>query len=295
MSGDYVSTNDTPVVPFSDDESDDKALLTDEDSPSASPEERSKRAQKKQERITRLLDEGKQSKEEVSSLKAELAAVKAEQAEMRGYMTAQSHQRAPAQGKDPYQARLDAVYEKQSNAYQAAQAEVAAGKFDEKRAKYYERIAREVEEEKTEIHTERVIAQRMPAQRQEQAQEVWRQKYPDVYNNPKAYKYAEATFERRKALGDTVTHELVDEVMKEALTTFKLGPKPAPSQNERARMSGLPSSGGGGGGGNPAGGIPKTKEFMRMATALHSDLPEEEAFKKWVNGPGKALRAAKVI
>jgi hypothetical protein len=279
-------------VPFSDDEA---AKDLEEDSPDASPEERITRKERRQARLRTLLSEGKQSKEELAALKAEQAATRAQLEQLRGYVAGVQQQQRPANddGKDPYERRLDAVYDKQGEAYAAAQAEIAAGTFTAERQKYYERVAREVESEKTRIHTERVMESRSASQRAEQAQQVWVQKYPEVYGNRAAYDYAEGTWKRRKARGEAVTNEMVDEIMRETMTEFKLGKRAAPSANERSRMSGLPSAGGGGGGKPTSGGL--TPELRRMAIAAHSDLPEAEAIKKWEKTTGARLRQKKVI
>jgi len=297
--GDFMQGNaDSAVsVPFSDDESvKDDGLLADDDSAVASESERATRKQKRQERIKRLLDEGKQATEKVKSLEEEHGRLRGELEGLKGYVSAQSRQQQqPSDGRDDYERALDAVYEKQSAAYNAAQAEIKSGAFTEERARYYERVAREVETEKSRIHTRRELSAREPAQRQEQAQQVWVQKYPDVYNNPRAFQYAQATFKRRQSLNENITNDTVDEIMGETMSVFKLGPKRQPSASDRARLSGMPSSGSGGGSGRDASSIQMTPDLKRMATAAYSDLPEADAIKKWVNGPGKRLRERKVI
>jgi hypothetical protein len=297
--GDFMQGNgDSAVaVPFSDDETAGKETeeLLEDDSPNASPEERITRATKRKERITRLLNDGKQAAAEAKQLREEQAALRAELQQLKGFVAAQPTQRAPqAPDKDPYEAELDKVYEMQNDAYLAAQAEIKAGTFTPERQKHYEGIARKVESEKTRIHTERVMERRAGSMRAEQAQQVWVQKYPDVYNNPNAYQFAEATFRRRKALGENITNETVDEIMNEAMTTFRLGPKRTATVSEKSRMSGLPSSGSGGGSSRDSG-VTLTPQLRRMAVAAYSDLPEPEAIKKWVNSTGKRLREKKVI
>lgn len=59
-------------------------------------------------------------------------------------------------------------------------------------------------------------------------------------------------------------------------------------------MSGIPSSGNGGGNSGPPG-IKLTPELKRIAIAAYSELPEDEAIKKWVNTTGKRLREKKVL
>ncbi len=294
MMGDH---DKSVAVPFSDDEAANDTKpeeLLDDDSPSASPEERITRKQKRQERIKRLLDEGKQNKEEVERLKAESAATRGELERLKGYVAAQPQRQQNDNGKDPYEQRLDQVYEKQSEAYNAAQAEIKAGSFTPERQKYYERVAREIESAKSSIHTERLIEQRTAASRTEQAQQVWVQKYPEVYNNPRAFQYAQASWQRKLALGEQPSNDTVDEIMNETMTTFRLGKKAAPSASERSRMSGIPSAGSGGGGGK--GGIVMTDpKLRRMAIAAYSHLPEEEAIKAWVNKTGKRLREKKIL
>jgi hypothetical protein len=287
------------AVPFSDDEAASKAedLTEDEDSPSATPEERITRKQKRQERITKILHDGKQSKEELAQLKAEHSSLREELAELRGRLAQQATVPTQPAGKDRYELALDAVYEKQTEAYNAAQAEIKAGTWTPERQKHYERIAREVETDKTRINTERVMESRQHSTRAEQAQQVWAQKYPEIYGDSRAYQYAEATFRRRQALlgpNERVTNELVDEVMNETMTTFKLGPKKAATASEKSRYSGVAASGSSGGG-RGDGGVQMTPQLRRMAIAAYSELPEAEAVKKWVNKEGKALRAKKVL
>jgi hypothetical protein len=299
MSGDYMQGNrdNATIVPFSDDESDKDKVVDelDEDSPDASPEERLNRKQRRIQRLRTMATEGKQSKEELERLKTEQATLKTELATLRGYVAAQPQQRAANDdGKDPYEKRLDAVYDRQSEAYTSAQAEIAAGTFTTERQKHYERVARDIESEKTRIHTERTVESTRHQSRTEQAQQVWVQKYPEVYRDPNAFRYAQATWNQRIALGEAQTNELADEVLNQTMTQFRLGKKAAPSASDRARMSGLPSAGGGGAGPRPAG-IAMDPTLRRMAIAAHSDLPEDEAIKKWTNTTGKKLRAKKVL
>lgn len=299
---DFMQGNpDNPVaVPFTDDEAEAKKApdLEEEDSPTASLEERRTRRQKRQERLQLMMQESQKNAERVKELEERENKTAREVAELRGMLAAQQQlqQRiANDNGRDPYQARLDAVYTRQKEAYESAQAELKAGNLSPERQAYYERIARDIETEKTQIHTERAIAQDREQRRTEQAQQVWVQKFPEVYNNPKAFAYAQATWQQRQALGEQPTNALVEEVMQDAIQRFKLGAKPAPTASDRARLSGIPSSGGGGG--KTASGIDfsSNPHLRRMALAAYSDLPEGEALKKWTNSVGKRLRDKKVI
>lgn len=298
MSGDFMQgdKDNAVAVPFSDDDSDKKPEegLLDDIPATASVEERITRKRKQEERIKRIVDEGKQNKEEVERLRGEQAQLQRDLAELRATV----HRPAPpADGKDPYERELDAIYEKQQEAYTAAQAEIKAGSFNADRQKHYEKIARDIETRKSTIAVQRAIAERAESTRAEQAQQVWVQKYPEVYGNQRAYQYAEASFRRRQALmqpGESVTNAMVDEVMNEAMTQFKLGGRSAPTASQKSRMSGMAASGNTGGNSGPPG-ITLTPDLKRMAIAAYSELPEAEAIKKWVNTTGKRLREKKVL
>lgn len=294
------------VVPFSDDEATAKKLpeFDEEDPPTASPQERKDRRARRQERLQLMVQESQRNAERVKELEERENKTAREVAELRGMLAAQQQLQsriANDNGKDPYEQRLDEVYARQARAYSAAQAEIAAGKLTPERQAYYEKEAREIETLKTRIHTERAVSQSIAQEREqrrtEQAQQVWVQKYPEVYNNPQAFEYAQAKFNlRTRGLRETPTNALVDEVMQEAIHQFKLGGKPAPSASDRARLSGIPSSGGGGGGKAPTGiDFSRNPELRRMALAAYSDLPEAEALKKWTSTVGVKLREKKLL
>lgn len=283
------------VVPFSDDEtaqSDDS--LIEEDKPTDSFEERKSRKEKRQARLQGIIQQGRKTAEELDAEKKANTELRERLARLEGVVSAQSQPRAqPADGKDDFTRELDSIYELQQNAYKAAQAEVKAGTFNEERQRYYEGIARNIESRKTEVHTRRVLAQTEPVRQQSQAQQQWVQKYPEIYQNQRAFQYAQGRYQQRAAMGEQITNATVDEIMSETMTAFKMGPKPAPSQNERARLSGMPASGGGGGRSDV--GITLTPELRRMAVAAYDHLPEEEAIKAWTKKTGKRLREKKVV
>lgn len=285
------------VVPFSDDERvRDDELITDEDKPTDSIEERKTRRERRQERLQGIIQQGKKNAEELEAEKKANAELRERLARLEGVVVAtqqQPRRQEPADGKDEFERELDEIYALQQNAYQAAQAEVKAGTFDDKRQRYYEGIARDIEARKTTVHTRRVLAQTEGARQQNQAQQVWVQKYPEVYLNPRAFQYAQGRAQQRLALGENITADVVDEIMSETKTQFKLGAKPAPTQSERSKLSGIAASGGGGGRGD--GGITLTKELRQMALAAYDHLPEAEAIKAWTNKTGRRLREKKVV
>ena len=299
MAGDYMQGNkdDATVVPFSDNETEKEAteILGDAEKQAASPEEKT-RWQKRRERVNGIVQEAKQTKAELEKERQEKAELKERLARLEGYAAAQAaqQQQRPSNDVDPYQKKLDTIDQKRREHWTAYQAEVQAGKMDGDRTKYYERISREIDEEKTEVFAERAVARRIPQQQQDQQRQFWVNQYPEVYRNDKAFQYAQARWKMREAQGENIGEDQVHEILQEARVQFKLGPKKAPSASERDRFSGVPSSGSGGSGAS-GDGIAMTKDFKRMATALYPDLPEQDAFKKWANGPGKKLKAAKAV
>lgn len=282
-------------VPFSDDTSEAPKDDIDDDSPDASPEQRRDRQQKRAERTKRMLEEGKAHAAKVKELEERDAKRQREIDELRGAVAANQNflarQQQPAA--DPYEAELDAIYERQTAAHKAAQAEVNAGNMTPERTKYWEGVARDIESSKTRVHTAREVAKSAAMLRQEQARQVWEQKHPEVYKHPQAFEYAKATFQRRLALGESSTNQMVDEIMEETKTQFRLGAKPAPTASDRARLSGLPAAGSGGGGKAP--GVALTPELRKMAEAAYPELSQAEAHKKWTNGVGRRLREKKVL
>ncbi len=285
------------TIPFSDDEAEPKdvaEVLAEDDKPDASPQERLTKKQKRQERLQKILQEGKQSKEELEKTKDELHQLKSQLSRLEGFVAANqaAQQRQPTG--DPYKARLDAIETRRKDAWKAAQAEIKAGSMDESRTAYYESGSREIDEEKAQVMVERELARREPVQQQNNARQRWVNQYPEVYANQDAFRWATARSQMRQAEGEVLTEEVAHEILNEAKIRFKLGAKKPPSASERDKFSGV-SSAGGSANDNGATGIRMTPEFKRMATALYSDIPEAEAIKKWVNGPGKKLREKKAI
>lgn len=282
------------VVPFTDDQL--PVDVDDTPEPAGATEaQKAERAERRKERAAARERERKQLEDDLKTERAERQALAERLARMEGTFNASQR---PAQQADPYKARLDAVYAEQAEAYRAVQAEIAAKTFTPDRERHYNEVSRRLEETKAEIIAERTadkkLAQSEAVNRQAAGQQVWRQQYPDVYENQRAYNFAQATFQRRLALGEKDSPELVHEVMAETRVVLKLGGKPAPTSSEKARMAGIPSSGNTGGETQPNGIVP-TPQLRRIAEAMYSDLPPDKAFAKWVQGPGKELRKQKIL
>ncbi len=303
---DFISTNDSKVepTPFSDDDIERPDVSEDDEAPGLSPVERATRKERRTLRIKSKLKEGETAKEELVRERAEKQALAERVARLEGVVSAQQAGTRPA-AVDHYAERLASIRAKQAREYQSALAEQAAngGKLPDERARHYEQVAAEIEDEKMQVGVDRALAKQVPVIQQTAARDRWKEKYPEVYAKPEAYAFAEARRNVRMALGEKETVELVNEVMDEAMATFKLGPKRGATANERARMSGVSSSGGGGGDNRVSGGIQMTPELRRMALAAAAGdtddkgrpLSDDAKIKKWVDGPGRELRKQKVL
>lgn len=281
-------------VPFSDDEVvRDDELITEDERPSASPEERQTRKERRQARLQGIIQQGKKTAEELEGEKKANAELRERLARLEGVVIANQPRQAPSDGRTELDLELDQIYADQQAAYAAAQAEVKSGSFSESRQKYYEGVARDIETRKTRAHTRAAMAEVEPVREQRQAQQIWVQKYPDVYKNPRAFQYAQGRYAQRAAMGEAITNGVVDEIMSETMTQFKMGARPAPTQSERAKLSGVSSSGSGGTRGD--GGITLTPAIRQMAIAAYEGLPEDEAIKRWTNKTGKRLRERKIL
>ena len=292
--GNYMTGADGDVsVPFSDDEvSRDEDLALDEDKPGESPEERKTRRQKRQERLQLKLQEGKSAKEELERERAEKQELRERLARLEGAVSAQ-RQPAANDTKDPFEAELDAIYAEQQAAYATAKAELDAGRMTPERNKHWEKVARDIETRRARVNARREIAMTEPIRQQHQAQQQWVNKYPEVYRDERAFAYAQGRYQTRRALGETITNDVVDEIMQETRAQFKLGGKPAPTVSERARLSGTASSGSGGGGGKEP--LTLSREVRKIALAAYDHLPEDEAIKKWTAKTGKRMRERKLL
>jgi hypothetical protein len=297
MSGGGYTMGDPDAinVPFSDDEQvKDDELILDEDKPGESPTERKSRREKRQERLQLKLQEGKAAKEELEREKAEKQELRERLARLEGAVSAQ-RQPVSDGGKDPFEAELDKIYDEQQAAWVSAKAEIDSGKMTAERNKYWERVARDIDTRRARVNARREIAMTEPIRQQNQAQQQWVNKYPEVYGNQRAYQYAQGRYQQRQALGDAITYDVVDEIMQEAKVQFKLGGKPAPSASERARLSGTASSGNSGGGSKEP--ITLSREIRKIAIAAYGGrgISEADAIKKWTEKTGKRMRAAKLL
>ena len=287
-------------VPFSDDaaeEVSDDQLLFEADKPGLTEEQKQLRAQRRRDRQKERDAQAKAKDEELATLRGEMIQLRGQ---LQGVAAAARQPAHADDGKDPFDRQLDGIYAEQSTVYENYMAEAHAAasrkeKLPAEREAYYAQQSRNFEGRKMRVETARALAVEANRTRGETARQIWVQKYPEVYGNNDALAYATATFERKKALRENITNDTIDEIMNETRVQFKLGGKPAPSNTERARMSGISANGGNGGGGAPTGGIPMTKELRAMAIAKYSHLPEKDAIKAWVDREGKALRADKVL
>lgn len=303
----YVSSEKEITVPFSDDTSeevsDDQLIIEEEKLKLTNPVEAQNRREKRRARAQERERERKQAEEDLKKLRESSAKTERELAELRGYVTAQAQRPGPqtsTDGKDEFQKRLDDIESERKDAYAAYAAELQSGKMTPERQAHWDSKGRALDERRSETIVERQIAKARVQDEQSrvanEGMQFWRQRYPEVYRDPKAAYWARAHAMQRIAEGEPDGPELVEKAMEAAKIKFKLGkPTSAPTATERARMTGIPSSGGGGGDGKASGGIVMTRELKKMAEAMYSDLPQEKAWQKWANDIGRPLRERKVL
>ena len=117
-------------------------------------------------------------------------------------------------------------------------------------------------------------------------EQVLRQEFPEVINNPHALKYAIGEWERMQAIaardGKPITLEMQKEAVRKAGEAFGIpgyGPHaPAPTRTQQARFASVPTQAGTKAQG---GEVRLTKEQQRMAEANWPELKPNDAYVLW--------------
>lgn len=171
----------------------------------------------------------------------------------------------------------------------------------------YNRLARELDEQKTEL----ILAKRMRGQQAQQQgnaqqnieqlaqQAALRMIHSDVYGHAKAQAataYADRIYMELAAEKQPQSQPEMFELLNQAMDAARvhiLKTKPryaasqAPSAGQRAKYAGSSA----GGGVSRTESLTMTKEMRQMADAMYPKLPTAERYKKWAQGPGsKALQ-----
>src|SRR6185436_9997127 len=150
--------------------------------------------------------------------------------------------------KDPFDDELNAVNERQKALGIQWELDKAAGKFrgNQFLVDEYEKKARDIEDQKSQIYTNRAIRQALPAITQAQQRQQLEAQYSDVYNNRQAITYAEGAYKMLLASGEQDGPQLLDKAMNQARIQFKMpgANYMKPTQSDKDKLAGIPGGGG---------------------------------------------------
>lgn len=227
-----------------------------------------------------------------------LAAAEAETARLRAQI---EHDRSIAFGNnrqqqqhDPFDSELDQLNEREKALGVQWELDKAAGRLKDKAlVDDYDRKAREINDQKSQVNTRRALRDMMPeVTRQQQAMQL-RTQYSDVYNNAQAITYAEGAYKMLLASGEQDGPQLLDKAMNQARIQFRMpgANYMKPTQSDKDKLTGIP---GGGGRNTVDNRVRMSKAEKQMAMAMYGDAvngDEKKAYEKWARGPG--LKAKK--
>lgn len=160
------------------------------------------------------------------------------------------------------------------------------------KAEEYDKKARELNQELSNIAAQRAVRGVLPELVRAQEERHYQTLYADVHSNPNALRYAKARFEMLAARGEPQSPQLVERAMNDARVTFGLGgQRSAPTDAERSKYTGASASA------STRGTSPRVKlgkAEQSMAMAMYGDKvggDEKKAYAMWAKGPGaKALK-----
>jgi len=230
-----------------------------------------------------------------------LAAAEAETARLRAQIdveraAAYGANRQQVSDHDPFQSELDAVNEREKALGVQWELDKASGRLRDKNlVDDYDKKAREIADQKSQISTRRALRDMLPAITAEQQRVQLRTQYSDVYNNPNAITYAEGAYKMLLASGKQDGPQLLDEAMNQARVQFRMpgANHMKPTQSDKDKLTGIP---GGGGRNSVDNRVRMTKAEKQMAMAMYGDAvngDEKKAYEKWARGPG--LKAKKEL
>lgn len=191
---------------------------------------------------------------------------------------------------DPLDAEWDRLQDEHLAHWRAYQAKGATATPADKAE--FDKKARMFERRKAELGAQVTIAKQGIARHdpQEAVTALLRADNPDVFGHANALAYANAEFMRLRAIGRPDNRATFNAAMNAARVQFKLRPATeAPSERQKAALSGAPRGRGAGGGGDAGGEIVMTPGFRAIARAKFPGLPEKEAYSKWAQTVGPKL------
>lgn len=197
---------------------------------------------------------------------------------------------------DQFDAELNSINERERALGIQWEIDKVAGRLKDKSVvDEYDRKAREIHDQKTNVSTRRALRDMLPDISRVQQQQQLRAQYSDVYNNQSAITYAEGAYKMLLASGEPDGPQLLDKAMNQARVQFRMPTANymKPTERDKQQLSGV---GGGGGRVSADNTVKMGKAEKQMAMAMYGDAfngDEKKAYEKWAKGPGiRAKKAA---
>lgn len=201
---------------------------------------------------------------------------------------AMSQQQPQQQQQNPGLEEAKRIFTEQEDAYAAFKALEAAGALDGPAIQKWKDRFQDIEIRKAAalarangMGPQQQLTPQQVIMLQEQGQLM--QRYGDVLNHsPQARQYALATHAARVAAGERDSESLRDDVAEEVRKRFNLPSqmqRPAPSQNNRRKYTGM--SAGAGGARPDTNKVTFSKEDLKMAKAMYPKMNDKEALRTW--------------
>ena len=229
-------------------------------------------------------------------LSSDLADIRARLA---GGVSAPPASYAPAA--DPYKAQEDAITDQERALGVQWEAYRKAGQLTRELATEFDGKARELQQRRVDISTQRAIASAMPALLQHTQQQRFQAEYGDVRGNQAANRWARGHYDMLVAQGAPESEETVREAMNAARRQFRIGNyRSAPTQQDRDQFTGFSGNAGRRNVSNKDNVVKMGKSEKIMAMAMYGEAfkgDEKKAYAQWAKGPGiraqKAAQAAR--
>lgn len=187
---------------------------------------------------------------------------------------------------------IEQTYTEEDELRQEAEAVMRAnnGEISAEQRKRFDQKHREILSRRNRLDTLAVMREAgiRPVDPSEGIQAQLRMKYSDVFANQRAEAWAKARWAQYRAQGYDESEELVDTVMRETRSAFKLGGKPQRVVSEAQRQKYVGVAGGGPGPRSGQRVVRMDADLKAIAEAKYPGLSPTAAHKKWAKeiGPG---------
>lgn len=198
---------------------------------------------------------------------------------------------------DPSESELNEIYDQQITIQ--TQIEALGKNITKEQVDRFQKQAIKLDIRKSELIAERVNkrnARSSGDSERDLNKRALQIQYADVYTHPRAPGWAQGRFhqlfaEEGKEDGSNGI-ELVRRSLEEARVKFGLAKRPAPTDNERSRYSGVARGGGSAAAGPPTK-ITLSKGQMKMADAAYGHIKDKDVrYKTWAQKAGRRIAAA---